>query len=195
MAIESIADPDVKAVFDAFAPRVRAPLLKLRGHIVTTAARTPGVGALTETLKWREPAYLPATPRTGTTIRINAVKGSDDHYGAYFHCQTTLVQTFWTLYPDTFTYQGNRAILFSVDQPPPVAPLHCACVDLPPVSPRVTASAPHGDEFRQVRQEVDRAVQKNAQGQAAGAGPQHAEQDCNRREGRHREGGDLQRIG
>lgn len=80
MTVLRISDPDVKAVFDAIPSRLRAPLLKLRGHILATAAQTPGVGDLTETLKWNEPAYLPRTPRTGTTIRINAVKGGGDQY-------------------------------------------------------------------------------------------------------------------
>ncbi len=131
MTVESIADPDVRAAFNTFPPRLRAPLLKLRGHILATAARTPGVGALTETLKWREPAYLPSTPRTGTTIRINAVKGADDLYAAYFHCQTTLVQTFRTLYPDTFIYEGNRAIILSTRRRPQTTPLrHCIALAL-----------------------------------------------------------------
>lgn len=30
----------------------------------------------------------------------------------YFHCQTSLVETFRTLFPDDFMFEGNRAIVF-----------------------------------------------------------------------------------
>jgi len=46
------ANPAVAAVFAAYPARVRAKLLALRRLILETAAKTPGVGALEETLKW-----------------------------------------------------------------------------------------------------------------------------------------------
>jgi hypothetical protein len=126
-----IADPGVQAVFDACNPRLRECLLRLRRLILVTAAETSGIGALIETLKWRDPAYLPAAPRTGTTIRINALKGSGDRYAAYFHCQTTLVQSFRTIYPGEFSFEGNRAMLFSVRDEIPEEPLrHCIALAL-----------------------------------------------------------------
>lgn len=33
----------------------------------------------------------------------------------YFNCQTTLLDTFRTCFPDELTYEGNRAIVFKVD--------------------------------------------------------------------------------
>ena len=71
-------DPNVKAVFDSYLAKMRAALLTLRETILSTAAETDGVGKLTETLKWGEPAYLPVKPGIGTTIRINALKGSTE---------------------------------------------------------------------------------------------------------------------
>ena len=127
---EAPIDAKVRAVFDAQPPAMRSALLALRGHILAASA-TPGVGALTETLKWGEPAYLPAAPRIGTTVRINAVKGSSDRYAAYFHCQTTLLESFRHLYPDTFAYEGARAILFRVGEPVAEEPLrHCLALAL-----------------------------------------------------------------
>ena len=52
------APSDIAAALDAFPPAARERLADLRALIFDTAAATPGVGALTETLKWGEPAYL-----------------------------------------------------------------------------------------------------------------------------------------
>ncbi len=110
------ADPAVRAVFDAQPPALRDALLELRGHILGAAAQAERVGVLTETLKWGEPAYLPARARVGTTVRINAVKGSADRYAIYVNCKTTLLESFRHLYPEAFVYEGARAILFRVGE-------------------------------------------------------------------------------
>lgn len=127
----SIGDPKVKAVFDAYPARLRAPLLKLRDMILKTAAETKGVGTLTETLKWGEPAYLPAKANIGTTVRINPLKGSNDRYAAFFHCQTTLLSTFREIYPDQFMFEGDRALVFAVGATVPAKPFkHCVALAL-----------------------------------------------------------------
>ena len=124
-------DPAVRAVFDAQPPALRAALLELREHILEAAAGSGRVGELAETLKWGEPAYLPKKAHVGTTVRINAVKGSADRYAAYFHCQTSLLESFRHLYPDGFTFEGNRAILFRVGEPVQVEALrHCLTLAL-----------------------------------------------------------------
>jgi hypothetical protein len=120
-AAAPIDDPDVKAFFDCRPAPLRDALLGLRGLILAAAAETPGVGPLVETLKWGEPAYRPRRPRTGTTVRINAVKGSTDLYAAYFHCQTTLVESFRLLYSDQFRFDGNRALILSLGEKVPEA--------------------------------------------------------------------------
>ena len=89
-------------------------------------ARTAGVGPLSETLKWGQPAYLTAESGSGTTVRIDRLKNRDDGYAIYFHCQSGLVDTFRTIYPDTFTYEGNRAIVLGAKDRVPVRALgHC----------------------------------------------------------------------
>jgi hypothetical protein len=95
-------------------------LLALRTLIYTTAQETPGVGALEEMLRWNEPAYLTSESKSGTSVRINRVPGSDSKYAIYFNCRTTLVDTFRSLFPRSFRYQGNRAIEFDVNEPVPV---------------------------------------------------------------------------
>jgi len=133
--VGGFADPAVEAVFAAYPARTKAKLLALRKLILETAALTPGVGALEETLKWGQPSYLTAESRSGSTIRIDRVKpqaGADpERYALYVHCQTTLVSTFRQLYRDQLTFGGNRSILLDSGQPLPKALLrHCIALAL-----------------------------------------------------------------
>ncbi len=68
---------DVAAVFAGFPERVRRRLLEVRDLIFETAADIEGVGPLTETLKWGEPAYLTGATGSGTTIRLGWFRSSD----------------------------------------------------------------------------------------------------------------------
>ncbi|WP_421726447.1 DUF1801 domain-containing protein [Bauldia sp.] len=127
----SVGDPAVAAVFDSYPPRLRKKLKALRALILKTAADTDGVGPLTETLKWGQPSYLTEATGSGTTVRIDAVKGAPHRYALYVHCQTRLVEAFRELYPDQLTYEGNRAILFDANRPVPETPLrHCIAMAL-----------------------------------------------------------------
>jgi hypothetical protein len=132
---DGIADPAVAAVFAAYPTRTKAKLLALRRLILETAAATPGVGAIQETLKWGQPSYLTAETRSGSTIRIDRVKpqaGEDgERCALYVHCQTTLVSTFRQLYRDALTFGGNRSILLDTDRPLPKTELkHCIALAL-----------------------------------------------------------------
>jgi len=134
-AAGGIADPAIAAVFAAYPKRSQAKLLALRALILETAARTPGVGALEETLKWGQPSYLTRETRSGSTIRIDWVKPgpgeTGERYGLYVHCQTTLVSTFRELYRDQLTFGGNRSILLDAARPSPKAALrHCIALAL-----------------------------------------------------------------
>ena len=104
------ADPAVKAEFAAYPRGVRADLLARRA-LIFEAAAPPAIGPLVDTLKWGQPAYLPATPRVGTTIRIDAV--DDERYALFIHCQTTLAQRFRETYPGLFDIDGKRTLLFA----------------------------------------------------------------------------------
>ena len=128
---ERFENPDVAAVFDSYPKDVRKPLLRLRQLILETAASTDGVGALEETLKWGQPSYLTAKPKTGSTIRIDRVKGREGKYALYVHCQTNLVSTFREIYPDSFSYEGNRSIVFDAGDSLPEEELrHCISLAL-----------------------------------------------------------------
>jgi hypothetical protein len=124
------ASNDVRAVFTAYPPALRAKLMALRELVFDAAARTEGVGALTETLKWGQPSYLTEATGSGTTVRIDQLK-TGDGYAVYFHCQSGLVGQFREIYPDTFTYEGQRAMHFAVKDRLPVRELrHCIALAL-----------------------------------------------------------------
>ena len=129
--MKRIDDARVAAVFKAYPPSLRARLMALRELVFDTASRTEGIGRLGETLKWGQPSYLTTESGSGTTVRIDRLKNRDGGYAIYFHCQSGLVDTFRTIYPDTFAYEGNRAIVFDAKDRLPVRALgHCISLAL-----------------------------------------------------------------
>jgi hypothetical protein len=111
--------PGVAATFDGYPRHFKVRLLALRELIYEVAAQTPGVGAIEETLKWGEPAYLTTTTKSGSTVRIAWKKSRPDQYSMFFICTTNLVETFRSLFPGDFRFEGNRAINFSAEDPIP----------------------------------------------------------------------------
>ncbi len=101
----------MEAAFAAMPVEVKEGLLALRRLIFETAAQTPGVGALKETLKWGQPAYLTPETRSGSTIRLGVPKQGG--FALYAHCQTTIISDFRTTFPDDFEFEGNRAVHFT----------------------------------------------------------------------------------
>jgi hypothetical protein len=112
--MKPFTNPAVVRVFDAYPEHVRRAMLALRELIFDTAARTDGVDELEETLKWGEPAYLTAKSKSGTTVRIAWKEKQPERYALYVHCQTNLIDTFRTLFPHDFEFEGNRAIVFEL---------------------------------------------------------------------------------
>ena len=112
--MQPFADNNVAEQYDKWPAELRGRLLTLRAMIFDVAATTNGVGEIEETLKWNVPAYLTHKPKSGTTIRL-AANADKNQYGLYVHCQTTLIPTFRDIYPDIFTYEKNRAIIFDAN--------------------------------------------------------------------------------
>ena len=110
---------------------IRARLLVLRDIIQQAARDTEAVTGIVETVKWGQPSYLPRKPRTGTTVRIGTLKTTPDTPALFFHCQTRLIETFRHLYPDSFAFEGNRAMLIPPDRPLPENEIrHCVSLAL-----------------------------------------------------------------
>jgi Domain of unknown function (DU1801) len=103
----------VAKAFDAYPASIRPKLLALRQLILETAASTEGVGVLEEALKWGEPAYVTTASKSGSTVRIDWKHSSPAQYAMYFNCNTNLVESFRTMFPGEFEFEGNRAIVFA----------------------------------------------------------------------------------
>jgi hypothetical protein len=114
-------------VLNGYPPKIRRKLFVVRELIFKTAAGIPGVGRLEESLKWGEPAYLTTDSGSGSTVRLGWVRSKPTLFAVYFNCNTTLVDTFRTLYPTGLRFEGNRAIVFAEDDELPFADLS-ACI-------------------------------------------------------------------
>ena len=125
------APANVQAAFDALPAAPRAYLGKLRTLIRDTASKTPGVGPLTETLKWGEPAFLTEATKSGTTIRLGWKPATPTTAQLLVHCSTTLVNEWRDLYAGTLAFSGTRAILLDLTAPLPRPELaHCIAMAL-----------------------------------------------------------------
>jgi hypothetical protein len=105
-------DPQVSQVFNSYPQSAQKSLLKLRGLILETATEIEGLSHIEETLKWGEPSYI---AKQGSTMRIDWKDKSPNQYAIYFNCNTKLVPTFRGLYRNVFNFEGNRAIVFQMD--------------------------------------------------------------------------------
>jgi hypothetical protein len=124
--MSKIINPDVEAKFASYPDSIRKQILFLRQLILEVASEMTDVGEIEETLKWGVPSYI---SKNGSTIRIDWKTSSSEHYAMYFHCGTKLVDTFRELYDNRFCYEGNRAIVFGVNDEIPVAELK-QCISL-----------------------------------------------------------------
>ena len=106
------SSPAVEQVFDKYPKSVLTKMLHLRKLILETANEIAHIQHIEETLKWGEPSYL---VKKGSTIRIDWKKKSPNQYAMYFKCTSKLVPTFRTVYKNTFTFEGNRAIIFQLN--------------------------------------------------------------------------------
>ena len=109
----------VEQAFALYPSHISGHMLALRELIFSTARATTGVGEIDETLKWGEPAYLTTQSKSGSTIRLGWKPSTQHQFGMYFNCRTTLVDSFRACMPNTMAFDGNRAILFSAEQPVP----------------------------------------------------------------------------
>lgn len=119
-------DPKVLEFFNACPPEIQKRLKQLRELIFSVGNGIDPIGTVEETLKWGEPSYATIS---GSPIRLGWKSKDPQRFAMYFHCQTKLVSTFRILYPDTFSFEGNRAIVFRVEEPFPEKEL-TGCIEL-----------------------------------------------------------------
>ena len=113
-------NPVVSEVFDNYPDQVRNKMLALRKLVIETAKEIDGITALEETLKWGEPSYL---TKNGSTIRIDWKSKKPEQYAMYFKCTSLLVETFKKLFKNDFDFEGNRALVFRLEDEIPTKAL------------------------------------------------------------------------
>ena len=126
--MELISNPKVNDVFNNYPDSVKSQMLNLRELVLNTASEIDGLEELEETLKWGEPSYL---TKYGSTIRMDWKIKNPEQYAVFFKCTSKLVPTFRTIYKDKFEFEGNRAILFKLNEKIPITELkHCITLAL-----------------------------------------------------------------
>jgi Domain of unknown function (DU1801) len=122
---------EFKKAIAVCAPPARKKLEELHGLVMSTAKNLEGVGKVSEELRWGQPSFLTQETGSGSTIRMDGLRGDPKRVALYFHCQSGLVPQFRELYADKFTFEKDRAILLPVDKPLPRAELaHCISLAL-----------------------------------------------------------------
>lgn len=115
-------EPEIEAKFSTYPVEAQERLKSIR-RLIFSIAEENGLGAVEETLKWGEPSYL---VQGGSTIRIDWKPKDPGAVKVYFHCQTSLVETFKKIYPDEFEYEEKRAIVIPLSASAGSGPLnHC----------------------------------------------------------------------
>jgi len=117
---------EVAQVFEKYPKHVRVKVMALRKLILSVAKSNDIL--IEETLKWGEPSYL---CKKGSTIRIDWKRAKPNQYAMYLNCKTKLVETFKEIYNDELIFEGNRAIIFSLEEKVPIEIIkHCIVMAL-----------------------------------------------------------------
>ncbi len=102
--------PDVVLeAFGGYPKEAQAKLLAVRELIFAETKNDPAIGQLRETLRWRELSFLTEKPNTGSIIRLALTKSGEP--AVFFHCGTTLIETFRAQYSHIFDFEKNRALV------------------------------------------------------------------------------------
>ncbi len=126
--MELTSNPKVEDIFNNYPKSVQHHLLHLRELVLSVASEIDGLEKLEETLKWGEPSYL---TKYGSTIRMDWKEKNPEQFAIYFKCTSSLVPTFKAIYKDKFKFEGNRAIIFKLNDKIPDDELkHCISMAL-----------------------------------------------------------------
>lgn len=121
-----LSDPRVKEVFNHYPDFVQNQMLELRDLVLKTANDIEGLEELEETLKWNEPSYL---TKFGSTLRMDWKKKKPDQYAMFFSCSSSLIPTFKAVFQNKFKFEGDRAIIFNLNDSIPINELK-QCIKL-----------------------------------------------------------------
>jgi len=97
--LEITSNPEVQIVFDNYPETVKEKMIMLRELILETAKEIDAINSI----DWKT-----KTP---------------NQYAMYFKCTSRLVETFKTTFLTTFQFEGNRAIIFQLNENIPIKEL------------------------------------------------------------------------
>ena len=103
---------EVQDTFDSYPGHISLEMHQLR-ELILKVAEVHNLGEVEETLKWGEPSYL---VKNGSAVRVDWKPKTPNQYFLLFHCQTKLIDTFREIYSDSLEFQGNRAIVLSINK-------------------------------------------------------------------------------
>ncbi len=109
-------EEEIKRVFESYPDGIRQPLRVIR-ETIFEVANEENIGVIIETLKWGQPSYM---AKHGSTLRLGWNSKKLDEYAMYFHCQSSLVDTFREIYRGVFQFDDNRAVILKTADPTPI---------------------------------------------------------------------------
>ncbi|WP_196884851.1 DUF1801 domain-containing protein [Aureivirga sp. CE67] len=113
-------NPNFQTKLQSYPPIFRLKLEYLKKLVLETAEENKEIGKVEMTLKWGEPSFI---TKNGSTLRMDWKEKNPNQYAMYFQCSTSLVRTFKAVFGEKFTYEGNRAIIFQMDEKIPTEEL------------------------------------------------------------------------
>lgn len=116
---------NVKKKYASYPDNAKNYFINIR-TVILEVAKAEDLGEVEETLKWNEPSYR---VKGGSTLRVDWKPKSPNNLSVYFNCKTSLVETFKEVFGNTFRYDGNREIMFSLTEELPLTEFK-ACVSL-----------------------------------------------------------------
>ena len=110
----------IEDIYNTYPTNIQKKCLQLRTLIFDIASNHSEIGPIEETLRWNEPTYIPSQSKSGSMIRIHHKQNKPYDFALYFLCNTSLIDQFKEQYPNSFTFGGNRALEFMVNDPLPL---------------------------------------------------------------------------
>lgn len=112
----------IREKYDSFPADIQPSLLQLR-ELIISVAKEYDLDSVEESLKWGELSFC---VKGGSAIRIGWREKSPDKCFVFFHCQTSLIETFKEIYGELFAYESKRAIILDRSKMESVKELkHC----------------------------------------------------------------------
>jgi hypothetical protein len=106
-------DKEFTEKMNSYPENIQEKMQNLRKLVHESAEELDSKFTLNESLKWNEPSYI---SKDGSTLRMDWKTKNPNQYAMYFQCSTRLVETFRIVYKNIFKFEGNRAILFDLDE-------------------------------------------------------------------------------